>query len=581
MTSTSVRTAHSFEMDVFVANRVSGARRRDSDRPMRPSLRLRPRPPGYGLDDLRGDLIGGLLAGVTSIPFAIGFGMLSGLGPLAGMYGSIAFALNSAIVGGGRGILISPSLVVSMILAQYSDSVIEAVAIGVLAGLIQIVFGALGLGRYIAYLPHSVLAGFWSGLGILLLFSQIGHAIGIDPAASGVVPVVDEVIERFGSRSSDALTLILISLAVALIWRGRVAVKLPRSLIVLVVGTLLGVLWLDAAPPVPTLTFESPGFELSGLSFDLLVDVIEPAILVALLNTLAMLVGAINCDLVSGSEHQPNRLTFGLGLGTVVTASIGGLPGAIGPASLVFTYNGGRTAIGCLTVLVVVVAAVTVLEGVIRQIPLAVIAFIMIVTALQMIDWRFLRSIPRIEKSYAFSMVATMLCTVFVGFVDGVLVGAILTLVLNARRDERHELGGLISVPLLDRVLFRGTDAAERDPFDAHCGLVVFPERVTTASARQLRRSLTPDIEGHRIVILDASRTRTIDDSGATMIAELLRVGQQGGRLVVIVASLAPNVGRMLRALINLNGAPNTHFAADTEGAYEIARAELLKSDQR
>ncbi|MYD55301.1 MAG: SulP family inorganic anion transporter [Chloroflexi bacterium] len=546
---------------------------------MRPSFRLRPE--GYGLDDLRGDLIGGLLAGVTSIPFAIGFGILSGLGPVAGMYGSIALALNSAIVGGGRGILISPALVVSMIFAQYSNSLTEAVAIGVLAGAAQIVFAALGLGRYIAYLPHSVLAGFWSGLGILLFFSQIGHAIGFESAASGVVPVVDEVIDRFGSRNSDALTLILICLAVALVWRGRVATRLPRSLIVLVVGTALGVFWFNGAPLVPSLSFESPELELSGLSLDLFVEVIEPAILVALLNSLATLIGAINCDLVSGSDHQPNRLTFGLGLGTVVTTSIGGLPGAIGPASLVFIYNGGRTAIGCLTVLLVVVAAVTVLEGIIQQIPLAVIALIMIVTAWQMIDWRFLRSIPQMEKSYAFCMLATMLCTVFVGFADAVLVGAILTLVLNSRRDENRELSGLISVPLLDRVLLTESDASGRDPFAAHCGLIVLPERVTVASARRIKQSLLLDIEEHRIVIMDGSKTKVIDDSGATMIAELIRAGQQDGRLVVIVGSLAPNVGRLLRALLNNNHAPDTHFADNTEAAYEIARSELLRIEQR
>lgn len=546
---------------------------------MRPSFRLRPE--GYGLDDQRGDLIGGLLAGVTSIPFAIGFGILSGLGPVAGMYGSIALALNSAIVGGGRGILISPALVVSMIFAQYSNSLTEAVAIGVLAGAAQIVFAALGLGRYIAYLPHSVLAGFWSGLGILLFFSQIGHAIGFESAASGVVPVVDEVIDRFGSRNSDALTLILICLAVALVWRGRVATRLPRSLIVLVVGTALGVFWFNGSPVVPSLSFESPELELSGLSLDLFVEIIEPAILVALLNSLATLIGAINCDLVSGSDHQPNRLTFGLGLGTVVTTSIGGLPGAIGPASLVFTYNGGRTAIGCLTVLLVVVAAVTVLEGIIQQIPLAVIALIMIVTAWQMIDWRFLRSIPQMEKSYAFCMLATMLCTVFVGFADAVLVGAILTLVLNSRRDEDRELSGLISVPLLDRVLLPDSDASERDPFAAHCGLIVLPERVTVASARRIKQSLLADIEEHRIVIMDGSRTKVIDDSGATMIAELIRAGQQDGRLVVIVGSLAPNVGRLLRALLNNNHAPDTHFAENTDAAYEIARSELLRIDQR
>ena len=538
------------------------------------------RPEGYGLDDLRGDLIGGLLAGVTSIPFAMGLGILSGLGPVAGMYGSIGLALSSAIAGGGRGILTSPALAVSMILAQYSNSAIDAVAIGVLAGTMQMVFAALGLGRYIAYLPHSVLTGFFSGLGVLLLVSQLGHAIGIELTASGVVPVLDEVIEQVGSRNGDAVALTLLSLAVALAWRGRLASKLPSALIILIVGTLLGSLWFDGAAPVPSLKIEPPGLDFSGLSPNLFVEIIEPAILVALLNTLVALTGAIKCDLVSGSDHHPNRFTFGLGLGTVAVSSLGGLPGGIGPASFVYTYNGGRTAIGCVTVLLVVVAAVTVLEGIIQQIPLAIIAFIMIATSWQMVDWRFLRCIPRMEKSYAFCMVATMLCTVFVSFVDAVLVGAILTLMLNSRRDEGHELDGLISVPLLDAVLFRGSEISQPDPYDAHCGLIVLPERVTAASARQLKLSLRPDLEGHRIVILDASRTRLIDDSGSTMIAELLRVGQQGGGLVVIVTSLAANVGRMLRGLIELNDAPDTHFAEDNEAAYEIARSEVLKLDQ-
>ena len=537
------------------------------------------RPEPYGLADLRGDLIGGLLTGVASIPFAIGFGMLSGLGPIAGIYGSIALALNSAIIGGGRGIVASPALAVSMIFAQYSDSAAEAVAIGILAGLLQILFAALRLGRYIAYLPHSVLAGFMSGIGVLLFFSQIGRAIGIELSSLGVVPAIEEVTEQFSDRNGDAMILFLICLAVALVWRGRSALRLPSSLIVVLLGTLVGVLWLDAAPTVPALTFESPGFALSGLSANLFAEAIEPAILLALLNTLLSLIGALSFDLVSGSDHQPNRLTFGLGFGTIVISSIGGLTGGLGPASFVYAYNGGRTLIGCLIVFLVVIAGVTLFESVIQRIPLPIIAFIMMTAAWQMIDWRFLRCIPRMEKSYAFSMIATMLFTVFVDFVDAVLVGAILTLVLNARRDETHELRRLISVPLLDRVVFRGSGVSERDPYDARCGLIVFPERVTTASARQLKRSLRPELESQRIVILDAARTRVIDDTGATMISELIRVGQQNGRLVVILVSLAPRVGRMLRATIELNQAADTHFAANNQEAYRIARSELSKID--
>ena len=116
-----------------------------------------PRQINYGLADLRGDVFGGLTASGIALPVAMGYGVISGLGAAAGLYGAIAVGIFASIFGGTRGRVYGPNIVftipMAVIVAEYSDSLAEAATVGIFAGLIQIVFGVLGLGRYASYIP--------------------------------------------------------------------------------------------------------------------------------------------------------------------------------------------------------------------------------------------------------------------------------------------------------------------------------------------------------------------------------------------------------------------------------------------
>ena len=138
------------------------------ERYVKPSAIL-PRRINYGLHDLRGDLLGGLTASGVTLPAAMGYGVLSGLGPVAGLYGAVAVGIFGSLLGGTRGFIYGPNTAVTVIMglvvAEYADSLAEAATIGILAGLILIVFGLLGLGRYATYIPTSLTSGFFAAFG--------------------------------------------------------------------------------------------------------------------------------------------------------------------------------------------------------------------------------------------------------------------------------------------------------------------------------------------------------------------------------------------------------------------------------
>ena len=161
-----------------------------------------PRQINYGLADLRGDVFGGITASGIALPVAMGYGVISGLGPTAGLYGTVAVGIFASIFGGVRGIVYGPQILIaltmSVVVAEYGTSIAEAATIGILAGLIQIAFGFLGLGRYAAYIPFSLTSGFFTAFGFLLIIKQSLLALGASPGGGGVIDTIRALPEAIG-----------------------------------------------------------------------------------------------------------------------------------------------------------------------------------------------------------------------------------------------------------------------------------------------------------------------------------------------------------------------------------------------
>ena len=429
----------------------------------------------------------------------------------------------------GPNILVT--LTMAAVVAQYADSLAEAATAAILAGLIQMGFGVLRLGRFVSYTPYSLIAGFFTAFGILLIIKQLLLAVGAE-AGGGALDSIRALPDAFMDANIQAIVVAVFCVALGVAWRGRLLKIAPSQFAVLICGTILGVLIFSGAPTIGAIPQELPAPEWPPFSPEAGIRLLQPAFAMALLSSLSTLIVALPVDTITGSQHRPNQELAAQGMGNVAAGLIGGLPGGVSPGTFVNAFAGGRTQVAGLTVAALLISVILFLAPVVERIPLAVLAGILIINGWNIIDWRFIKRLHRVPADYTIVMALTCLLVLFVDITLAVVVGFVVSSLAGARRRGELETGDLISAPILDSVLL---DADEADPFEARAGIVIFPDRVTVASTREVSRIVRSDILGHQVVIFDMSRTYFIDDSAAVAIADLIRIAavRRPGRVVI------------------------------------------------
>ena len=531
----------------------------------------------YGLSDLRGDVFGGITAASITLPAALGYGAISGLGPVAGLYGAAAVSFFAAIFGGTRGLTSGPNVLVTLtmavVVAEHANSLAEAFTVAMLAGVIQIAFGLIGLGRYVAYIPYSLTAGFFTGFGILFLIKQGLFALG-GPAGGTALDSIKEWPSAISNANFHALALCCICVLVAVFWRGKAQKLSPPQFAALVVGTIIGIFLLRDAPVIGEIPGGLPDLQRPTISGDFLIRALQPAFAMALLSSMSALILALYLDAVTGFQHKPNREIIAQGIGSIAAGVVGGLPGGAAPGTLSNVQSGGRTMVSGLTVAVIMALVILVMGPIAERIPFAVLAGILIVSGWKIINWKFLSRLHKVPRRYAVVMLVSCLMLLFVDITAALVIGLVIAAFATAQRGEKLEVNALVSTPLLDQAIL-GDEALpdDADPFQASAGLVRFPDRVTVASAREVSRILRPDIRGHQIVIFDMSRTEYIDDTAAVIISGLVKIAQRSR--TVIISGIRKEVSDMFDSLSLLDHVPPENIVADMEKAKDIIRPLL------
>ena len=537
----------------------------------------------YGLSDFRRDAFGGTTAGVLLLPVTVGFGIISGLGPVAGIYGAVAVCLFAAVFGGTRGMVAGPnmfaSITMGLIVAGYTNNIAEALTAAMLVGLLQIAFGALRFGRYISYIPYSLLSGFFTAAGILLIATQALTALGSSPTGGGVIGNFRAWPTAAANANLDALFIAVIAGTAMALWRGRLLRLAPAQFVALILGTLAGILWFGEAPVIGVVSFGLPNLQLPVLSSGLILRVVEPVFMMAVLISVPTLLTALRLDSVTGTQHKPNRELISHGLGNIAAGLIGGSPGGVSSGALINVYSGGRYPMSAIIAALVLLLAVIALRDIVALIPLAVLSAILINIGWSIVDWRLIFRLHVIPREYAGAMIVTVLLAVFVGFIEAILVGLVISALIGPRRLEEREISQLISLPLLDRMV-RGENNSdsEADPFATSSGLVSFPDRVSVASARELTRIVSQDTEGKRIMVFDFSRTVYVDDTAVSAIERLVNSAQTQRSQRFVIVGLRGDVARTFNSMRALSTVPKDRFAADIEEAKGII-GPMLSAD--
>lgn len=515
-----------------------------------------------------------------TLPFALAFGVASGLGAAAGMYGAVAVGFFATVFGGSRTVISGPgpdvTIAMAIIVTAHATNLSEAFTVVLMAGVIQVLLGLSGLGRFLAYTPHLVMAGIMSGIGFVIVLVQLGPFLGTDGVAGGAIASLNALPQTIANIEPHAVCTGIVALAILLFWPAKLGRWAPSPIVALIAGTLLGVVWLTDAPIIGTMPSGLPELHLSIPTFEFVIGSIQPALILALLSSITSLFACTIADSLTGSQHNANRELVGQGIGTMSAGIIGALPGSGAPVSTAASIGaGGTTRVAGLLRSAFLLSLLLGLSGLAEPIPLAVLAVILIKLGWDLVDWGLLRRIHHLRSEHLIVMLTTMGLTIFVDLITAGVIGLILAGMAHARQIERFELDSVISVPLSDQMLFELTEGpGKADPFEARVGLVKLRGSFTVASSKKLVDVIGGDIKDHEVVIFDFSSTTYLDDSAAKLIGELLDIASNQ-ETAFVLAGLSEDVARTLFAFGVLRRVPEDRLVSTLESAQQLAR-ELL-----
>ncbi len=385
---------------------------------------------GYSLKTFRGDFFGGLTAGVVALPLALAFGVASGFGAIAGLYGAIALGLVAALFGGTSTQVSGPTGPMTVIFAAaivtFPGDAPAVLAVVFIAGLLQILFGFMKVGMFIRYIPYPVISGFMSGIGVIIILLQLHPLFG----AASVSSPLEAALKLPGAilnMNIYSVVLALVTMAIVFLTPARISRIVPSPLLALLGGSMLAIGFDFPVAVIGEIPSGLPEFSLPLIPLALLPEIFPMALALAVLGVMDSLLTSVVADSMTKTKHNSNRELIGQGMGNIVASLIGGLPGAGATMRTVVNVKaGGTTRISGMTHSVFLLTILLGLGRYAALIPLPVLAGILMKVGVDILDYRLLRMVRRIPRQDLTVMLTVFVITVFVDLIVAVGVGVTL-----------------------------------------------------------------------------------------------------------------------------------------------------------
>jgi len=532
--------------------------------------------------NLRADLFGGLTTAIISLPLALAFGVASGAGATAGLYGAVCVGFFAAFFGGTPTLISEPTGPMTVVMTAVISSAIAdnpenglaiAFTVVMMAGIFQILFGALRLGKYITLMPYSVISGFMSGIGVILIVLQIAPLLGQASPPGGVMGTLRNLPELIVNLQPIELLLALVTIAVLFLTPRSLKRYAPPQLVALLLGTALSLTLFGAADirrigeipmGLPSLIFPTftPG-QITSM-------VIDAAVL-GMLGCIDTLLTAVIADSLTRTEHDSNKELIGQGIGNLVSGICGGLPGAGATmGTVVNIQTGARTALSGLTragiLLVVVLGAAQLTQA----IPMAVLAGIAFKVGVDILDWSFLQRAHKVSTRGTVIMYGVLFLTVFVDLIVAVGVGVFIANILTIDRLSELQAEGVKVVSDSDDEIPLSPE--EQELLDQGMGKVLLfylSGPMIFGVAKAIAREHAALQDSHAVIfdLSDVSHMGvTVSLSIENMIQDSLDMGCQ-----VYVVGANKKIQNRLESMGLANLLPNDHWLIDRPDALRRA----------
>ncbi len=539
---------------------------------------------GLKFNNIRGDLYGGLTAAVVALPLALAFGVASGAGPMAGLWGAILVGFFAAAFGGTPSQISGPTgpmtVVMAVIITKYANDPALAFTVVMMGGALQILFGALRLGSYISLMPFPVISGFMSGIGCIIIILQIAPLLGGVNPGGGVVGALMALPDTLGNIEWDAVLVGGLSLAIVYLTPKPIDRILPAPLIALVAGTVAVWAFLPGAPVLGDIPTGLPDLQLPRLSFKLLPDMLGSALILALLGSIDSLLTSLIADSITRGHHRSNRELIGQGIGNMIAGLFGAIPGAGATMRTVVNVRaGGATPISGVLHALVLLTVVLGLGPLAGHIPNAVLAGILFKVGIDIIDWIYLRRAPKAPRAGVVLMFLVLGLTVFVDLIIAVTVGVVAASLLFVKRMSDLQLANIRATDgSFGEVPMSVEEEAALERIADDVLLYQFSGPVSFGAAKGLARRVAPR-DGHKVLILDLSDVTYIDTSAALALDDIIAKTGDLGLRVYLVGMREP-VAAVLERLGVLDDMPKGRCYASRLDALRGA-ALAIESDPK
>ncbi|CAI2322615.1 SulP family inorganic anion transporter [Vibrio parahaemolyticus] len=435
--------------------------------------------------NFKGDIFGGVTTAIISLPLALAFGVASGAGAEAGLWGAIMVGLFASLFGGSNTLISEPTgpmtvimtAVLTSMMAKYPETgMAMTFTVVMMAGAFQILLGTLKMGKYVTLMPYSVISGFMSGIGVILIILQLSPLLGHAAPTGGVLGTLSALPETISNLKFNELFLGLLTLSILFFFPKKYRKYVPAQLVALVAVTLLSVMLFDTEDirRIGEIPAGLPSLVAPHIDPDMFVEMVIDALVLGTLGCIDTLLTAVIGDSLTRKEHDSDKELRGQGLANMISGLFGALPGAGATMGTVTNIQvGARSPLSGVVRALVLALVVLVAGGLTEPIPMAVLAGIAVYVGFNILDWSFIQRAHKVSFSGMAIMYGVMLLTVFVDLIVAVGLGVFVSNIMIIERLSREQARQVKAISDADEDDVPLTDS-ERGLLDRANGRVLF-----------------------------------------------------------------------------------------------------------
>ncbi|MCG0014029.1 SulP family inorganic anion transporter [Vibrio parahaemolyticus] len=435
--------------------------------------------------NFKGDIFGGVTTAIISLPLALAFGVASGAGAEAGLWGAIMVGLFASLFGGSNTLISEPTgpmtvimtAVLTSMMTKYPETgMAMTFTVVMMAGAFQILLGTLKMGKYVTLMPYSVISGFMSGIGVILIILQLSPLLGHAAPTGGVLGTLSALPETISNLKFNELFLGLLTLGILFFFPKKYRKYVPAQLVALVAVTLLSVMLFDTEDirRIGEIPAGLPSLVAPHIDPDMFVEMVIDALVLGTLGCIDTLLTAVIGDSLTRKEHDSDKELRGQGLANMISGLFGALPGAGATMGTVTNIQvGARSPLSGVVRALVLALVVLVAGGLTEPIPMAVLAGIAVYVGFNILDWSFIQRAHKVSFSGMAIMYGVMLLTVFVDLIVAVGLGVFVSNIMIIERLSREQARQVKAISDADEDDVPLTDS-ERGLLDRANGRVLF-----------------------------------------------------------------------------------------------------------